>query len=291
MSLVTVPQVNPNDEITALSVNQGSNAIAAVVNGNIDDTNISTVSGTKITGGTLPIAAFDTASNPETRESETSGDLVASGLVWSPTTGLSATMTSGVAYVSGKRLAVNTVASNAFTASRDTYVYIDSAGAVQYNAQTNGATQPVTPANNMLIAKVVTNGSIVTSVSDLRIVGTKSAWTTWTPSVLPISGTFTATSGTGKFSQNGKTVTYRCVLTVTTIGTGTGLLFTLPVVAAFSASPWGIGVGREDALTGNMAFVRVASTTTGTVSRYDNGNILSGGNGSKIEIWGSYEAL
>lgn len=171
MSTVIVPQTNPNDEVTALSVNQGANAIAAVLNGNVDDANVSALSGNKISAGTLPVSAFDASSNPETRESETTGDFVSSGLVWSATTGLGGTMTAGTAYINGKRLTPASVASYTFTASRDTYVYLDATGAVQYNAQTNGAAQPATPASNITLAKVVTSASAVTSVTDMRQVG------------------------------------------------------------------------------------------------------------------------
>lgn len=164
MSTVTVPQVNPNDEITAFSVNQGPNAIAAVVNGNIDDTNISTVSGAKITGGTLPASAMTADANPETRMAESLADFIASGCVWSILTGLNGAMTSGIAYVTGKRLTVAAVASNTFTASRDTYVYISNVGSVQYNPVANNAAQPATPANTVLVAKIVTSASAITSV-------------------------------------------------------------------------------------------------------------------------------
>jgi hypothetical protein len=53
MSLVTVPQTNPNDELTAVLINQGPNALAAVVNGQIDDTNVSSISGSKVADGTV----------------------------------------------------------------------------------------------------------------------------------------------------------------------------------------------------------------------------------------------
>lgn len=60
MTLVTVPQAQPNDELTDELINRGSNAIAAVLNGNVDDDNISSLSGTKISAGTLPVSALDT---------------------------------------------------------------------------------------------------------------------------------------------------------------------------------------------------------------------------------------
>lgn len=164
MTLVNVPQVNPNDEVTADSVNKGANAVAAVVNGNIDDTNVSGLSGTKLAAGTVPASAMTADANPETRMSETLGNSIASGCVWSVLTGLNGAMTSGIAYVQGKRLTVSAVASYTFTASRDTYVYVTNTGAVSYNAQTNGAAQPSTPSTSVLVAKVVTSGSAITSI-------------------------------------------------------------------------------------------------------------------------------
>ncbi len=168
MTLVTVPQSNPNDEITALSVNQGPNAIATILNGQIDDTNISSISGTKVAAGTIPAAGLDTNANPETREFETLGDVTIYGLVWAATSGLAAGMSAGLAYITGKRLTPTAIATNTFTASKDTYVYLDSTGTVQYNPQTNGAAEPTIPTNYITLAKVVTNGSAVTSVVDLR---------------------------------------------------------------------------------------------------------------------------
>lgn len=59
-----------------------------------------------------------------------------------------------------------------FTATRDTYVYIDSAGAIQISAQTVGAAKPTLASlsadTGQFLWKVVTDGSNVTSVTDLR---------------------------------------------------------------------------------------------------------------------------
>lgn len=59
MTLVTPSQSNPGETIEASDINTPVNQIAAVVNGNLDDTNISSLSGTKIAAGTLPRTAFD----------------------------------------------------------------------------------------------------------------------------------------------------------------------------------------------------------------------------------------
>jgi hypothetical protein len=230
MPTVTVPQVNPNDEVTALSVNQGPNALAAVVNGQLDDANINTISGSKISAGTLPASASDISSNPETRESETVGDLVASGLIWSLTSGLTGTMTSGVAYVSGKRLQVAAVTSNAFTASRDTYVYVDSNGAIQYSPQTNNAAQPATPAGYVMLAKVVTNGSTITNIYDLRPTSVGSARRTWNVSWTNLTlgnGTVTA-----RYTQVGKNVDAELTIVFGSTTAVTGAVsFSLPTVS------------------------------------------------------------
>ena len=64
-----------------------------------------------------------------------------------------------------------------FTASKDTYVYVNAAGALAYDELANGATKPTTAAiealggvGSQLIAKVVTSGSRIAAggVTDLR---------------------------------------------------------------------------------------------------------------------------
>lgn len=58
-----------------------------------------------------------------------------------------------------------------FTASKDTYVYADSAGVLQYIAKALGAAKPTVTdigVNSEYIAKVVTDGSNITGVQDLR---------------------------------------------------------------------------------------------------------------------------
>lgn len=58
MAHVSPQQVSPGDEITADSVNVPINQIAAQLNGNIDDSNISSISGSKIAAGTVPESAL-----------------------------------------------------------------------------------------------------------------------------------------------------------------------------------------------------------------------------------------
>lgn len=118
--------------------------------------------------------------------------------------------------------------------------------------------------------------------------GLGAAWTAWTPTITAGSGTFTSASGSGRYMQIGKLVLYNVTVTITTVGTGATPIFSLPVTAQSSGGF--VGAGREDALTGNMAEVKKQTATTASIFRYDNGNILSGGNGSSIISSGFYEA-
>ncbi|MBM4644760.1 hypothetical protein GS464_20080 [Rhodococcus hoagii] len=60
MSLASPPQSNPGDEIKARSVNDPVNHLAAIINGNIDDSNISGVSGSKLADGSVTLAKLST---------------------------------------------------------------------------------------------------------------------------------------------------------------------------------------------------------------------------------------
>ncbi|RKY29621.1 MAG: hypothetical protein DRP74_08520, partial [Candidatus Omnitrophota bacterium] len=67
----------------------------------------------------------------------------------------------------GQRI-VTSVTSHTYTASKDTWVYIDKNGAFQFVEVNNGASQPTTPTNSLLLAKVVTDSDNITSVEDKR---------------------------------------------------------------------------------------------------------------------------
>lgn len=255
MTLVDVTQINANDEITAAGANLPHNQIATVVNGNLDDTNISGISGTKVTGGTLPVAAFDTNTNPETRMSESMGDYVASGAVWSATTGLGGAMTSGVIYVTGKRIAASAVSSKTFTASKDTYCSLDNTGSPQYTEVANGAAVPSLPSNNVWTAKVVTNGSAVTSVQDMRstapLSSSRRAWTPTLTNITKGNGTEVA-----RYSLVGKELKFYYSLTLgTTSSVGdSSSKVSLPLPASSSYTQY--------SLLGQTAYFDASAGTT-----------------------------
>lgn len=118
----------------------------------------------QVQAGTLVAAAFNASINPNTLLKETTRPFVSIGLVWSTISGLNGGMTSGVMYYNGIRVSVNSVSSNTFTASKDTYIDIDVNGNITYQAVTNGAAAPALTASSIRVAKVVTSGSAITSI-------------------------------------------------------------------------------------------------------------------------------
>lgn len=166
MPTVSPQQWNNQDVITSSKLNTPINQIAAVVNGGLDDANISSLSGSKLNATTVPVSAMTVDSNPETRLKETMGDFVASGCVWSISSGLVGTMTAGVVYIGGKRIVVSAIASQTFVASKDTYVSVDNTGTVSIaSAVANGAASPALPANSVWLAVVVSGASAITSIN------------------------------------------------------------------------------------------------------------------------------
>lgn len=171
MTTVSVTQINPSDSITSSGANLPHNEIAAVVNGNLDDTNIASLSGTKITAGTLPASESATAANVETRFTDNLFDYVASGCVWSGDAYAStrnASMTAGVAYIGGKRLVIAAITARSFTASKDTYIDLDTSGSPTYTEVTNNAASPALTSGYLRIGIIVTGASNIAAVGSVN---------------------------------------------------------------------------------------------------------------------------
>lgn len=115
--------------------------------------------------------------------------------------------------------------SKTFTASKDTYVYVNASGALAYDEVANGATKPTTAAlaalggvGSQLIAKVVTNGSRIVAggVTDLR----QTAGVTLETQTLPMSFLSTEVGAT-YLRLPGTVDIYGYIATVTTAIAGT----------------------------------------------------------------------
>lgn len=86
------------------------------------------------------------------------------GVVWTQTTGRTASMTSGVLYVAGNRVPINAISSKTFTASKDTYVDFSNVGVAKYAETTNGGAAPALDAGYTRQAIVITDASNITSI-------------------------------------------------------------------------------------------------------------------------------
>lgn len=94
---------------------------------------------------------------------------VVSGGVVAQSAGLVGTFSNIVFYINGQRYTGTSIANKTYTASKDTYVDITASSggtvSVTYTEVANGAASPSLAANYIRIAKVVTNGSAITSVT------------------------------------------------------------------------------------------------------------------------------
>ena len=94
-------------------------------------------------------------------------DFVVSGLLPATSTTLTSDISAGVAYVSGVRV-VKDITSHTYTASTDTYVDLNSTGIYTFVEVNNGDTEPALTADSMRLAKVVTDATAITTVTDMR---------------------------------------------------------------------------------------------------------------------------
>lgn len=111
-------------------------------------------------------------------------------------------------------------------------------------------------------------------------------WKSYTPTITAFSGTFTSVSATSSYTQIGKIIHYRVVVTITTNGTAAGVLIgTLPVNSSTSNYP--TGSGKSD--TTNKALTMWISSATAFASQVYDGT-YPGSNGAVLRYAITYEA-
>lgn len=117
---------------------------------------------------------------------------------------------------------------------------------------------------------------------------TGTAWSTYTPTVTPSAGSITTYSAAGRYKTIGKTMFLNVVITITTNGTGSGLLSaTMP--PGFTAAAASSFSGVESAVLGHALRVNIASGASSMVmTKYD--NTYPGANGHVLVINGVVEA-
>lgn len=140
---------------TLLAVITVANGASSITNGNITDSRTQTVATSSTTTLTSAIVF----------------DHVNSGCVWTADSAgstLAGSMTAGVVYVSGTRASVSAVSAHSFTASKDTYVDVDSTGTLTYTEVANNAASPALSTGRMRLAIIVTNGSSIAASTSIN---------------------------------------------------------------------------------------------------------------------------
>lgn len=111
--------------------------------------------------------------------------------------GLTCTISDIIYYISGIRYSKTGIPNKTFTASKDTYCFIDTAGNITYTEVANGADAPSLPANSIFTGYVETSASAVTAIH-LRNRGTEKV------GLVKKLDTYVATQGaTGDTAWNG----------------------------------------------------------------------------------------
>lgn len=133
------------------------------------------------TGATVimaPVAGFfealqdaSASSGLATRLAETTFDFVASGCVWSGDaygSTRNASMTAGVVYINGKRIAISAVSGRTFTASKDTYIDVGVDGTIDYNEVNNNSASPALASDHLRLGIVVTGASNIANAGSVN---------------------------------------------------------------------------------------------------------------------------
>lgn len=171
-AVVVVQQYVSNNDVTLARLNSNMNAIVNQVNGNLEGNG-----GINIKAGSITSTELNTTVSTITRWADSFNNYTVSGQLPATSASLASDISAGVSYVSGYRVA--TAATNhTYTASKDTYVYINKGGYFVYSEVANGAAAPSTPADSLLLAVAITNGTAITSVTDSRTLSIQITTTT-----------------------------------------------------------------------------------------------------------------
>lgn len=203
-----------------------------------------------------------------------------------------------------------TLADTGVSASTYARVTVDSKGRVTNGAVTlpvsAGGTGSTTAPNALLalgaaptaspsftgvpIAPTAAVGTNTTQLATTALVqaeiANNRAWTTYTPTVTATSGTFTSVTATGKYMVAFGICFVQISLTITTAGTGTYPILTLPLPALAGSSGYPL-LAKAAGVAATTGSSRITGTLTSTApSRYDNTDWTT--NGEIILISGSY---
>ncbi|WP_447361700.1 hypothetical protein ACSC95_19150 [Burkholderia vietnamiensis] len=131
-----------------------------------------------------------------------------------------------------------------------------------------------------------TNTTLIATTAMVQSV-LPAGFVSYTPTISASSGSYTSASATGGYMRLGKLVCLQATASITTVGTGTTTVLSLPVTAASTNSGMQVLAGRENALTGKMLQAAIVSGGSSMVIT-DYANASAAANGASEVISGCY---
>lgn len=157
---ITVDDIITPDDLTISWINSFKSTVIDAIN-NAD--------GGNLIDGTVTATKLDANANPVNRWNEAFEDWVYTGLLPPTTSGtLTSTTTAGTAYIDGERV-VKDATAHTYSATKWTYVDLSSNGTYTYVETAVDIAEPATTTDSIRLARVVTDGTEVTSVRDDRV--------------------------------------------------------------------------------------------------------------------------
>jgi len=197
-------------------------------------------------------------------------NFVYSGGTVAQSAGLVGTFSNIVFYLNGQQYTGSSIANKTYTASKDTYVDVTAASggavSVTYTEVANGAASPSLAANYVRIAKVATNGSAITSVTQSGLDSLGNPIKPKKPITFPVSDSYI---------QLGNIMIAWGTATTSTIGTtaGTEVSGTISFPVAFAAAP--IAICNPSDLGNACAEYAFVTSTSITNATYWAGHALT----------------
>lgn len=176
------------------------------------------------------------------------------------------------------------LASTAFVeAARVILVAADALKAPLASPNLTGVPVAPTPAVGTNTTQLATSAMVQAEIANKR------AWTSYTPTVTGSTGTYTAASATGKYMIAFGICFFEAVITITTIGTGTKPVITMPAGVTALAGTANMPLCAWEAVANGRVgrAIVTAALNTLQVSGYDNLDLVTA-NGSVIYINGTF---
>jgi hypothetical protein len=143
------------------------------------------------------------------------------------------------------------------------------------------------PTLNQNTTGTASNVTGVVAVANGGTGDTGTAWSTYTPTVTPSSGSFTTVSATGRYKQLGKTLFLNIVITITTNGTAAGFI-TTTMPTGITPADYPTLTGQERAIAGFLLRSR-ATPSSGSIEIWKHDNSYPGGDGHVLTLSGVIE--